>query len=287
MKQAGLTITEVLIAAFILVILLTIVGQGIRSSSSAVNTIVVESELLEDTRVAGQMIADAVARAVYIYPPGAVLTLNRTTGYTVENPITKNNVWRVGTDPILAFIEAPKEAAATNEACKNEQREKKSPYPNCAFFVAYYPVLRSTVVKKSEYGRYLEDKRNTDAWTLFEYRRSLANAQLEFKPPLAVTGGQGTMLADFIIPNEGFVPFTGERVCRNLVGETIINSEDASKPPVPVCEIFLKQNYNTTHLHVMNTLLTAQLEVQAQYLKQVGSSKTPRLTFAIAPRNLY
>jgi type II secretory pathway pseudopilin PulG len=273
-SRAGLTLVELLIAGAILIVILGLVTSGIQSGSSVVTQVVSESEILEDTRVAAQLIADSVAKAVYIYPPGAVLTLNSAGSWTVLNPNTNKNLWRIGTDPMLAFIEAPQR---TDVTCSDSGTGKDG----CLYFVAYYPVKRSTVSKQDDY-KYLAEVQNDSSWMLFEYRKRLDVAKLSADTllPLSSQTGlkqvQGRILADYIVPTTGFQVINP--VCKKRITEAELATEGAA-----VCEDF-KKLYDPFYLKTMSS---AQFTLQAKVVRGTRAVQTPVFTLAVAPRNLY
>jgi type II secretory pathway pseudopilin PulG len=277
---AGLTLVELLAAGAILIIILGLVTSGIQSGSSVVTQVVSEGEILEDTRVAAQLIADSVARAVYVYPPGAVLTLNSAGSWTVLNPKTNKNLWRIGTDPMLAFIEAPQR---TDLPCvyldKNGKQQNND--DACLYFVAYYPVKRSTVAKQDEY-KYLSEAQNDSSWMLFEYRKRLDVAKLNADTvlPLSSLTGlkqvQGRILADYIVPDTGFQILNP--VCRKRIRESELPTESTA-----VCEDF-KKLYDPFYLKTMSS---AQFTLQARVVRGTRTVETPVFTVAVTPRNLY
>jgi type II secretory pathway pseudopilin PulG len=275
MKSAtGLTLVELLIAGAILIVILGLVTSGIQSGSGVVTQVVSEGEILEDTRVAAQLIADSVAKAVYVYPPGAVLTLNSAGSWTVLNPKTNKNLWRIGTDPMLAFVEAPQR---TDVACSDSETGKDG----CLYFVAYYPMKRSTVAKQDEY-KYLFEAQNDSSWMLFEYRKRLDTGKLNADTvlPLSSLTGlkqvQGRILADYIVPDTGFQILNP--VCRTRITESQLPTESAT-----VCEDF-KKLYDPFYLKTMSS---AQFTLQARVVRGTRTVETPVFTLAVAPRNLY
>jgi type II secretory pathway pseudopilin PulG len=273
-SAAGLTLIELLIAGAILIMILGLVTSGIQSGSGVVTQVVSEGEILEDTRVAAQLIADSVARAVYIYPPGAVLTLNSAGSWTVLNPNTNKNLWRIGTDPMLAFIEAPQR---TDVTCSESEPGKDG----CLYFVAYYPVKRSTVAKQDEY-KYLSEAQNDSSWMLFEYRKRLEVAKLDADTTLplsSLTGlkqTQGRILADYIAPTTGFQILNP--VCRTRITESELPTESTT-----VCDDF-KKLYDPFYLKTMSS---AQFTLQARVVRGTRTVETPVFTLTVAPRNLY
>jgi type II secretory pathway pseudopilin PulG len=279
-SRLGLTIIELLVAAAILIVILGLVASGIQSGSGVVTQVVSESELLEDTRVAAQLMADSAARAVYIYPPGATVSLNSAGSWTVQNPKTNKNIWKIGTDPMLAFIEAPQRS---DVACVGTDKDgkKKLNESACLSFVAYYPVKRSTVAKQDNY-KYLAEPQNDQSWILFEYRKTLELTKLSADTPLPISSltglsaGQGRILADYIVPDVGFQVLG--QVCRSRITESQLATEGAS-----ICNDF-KKSYDPFYL---KTLSSAEFSLQAKVVKGRSTVETPLMTFAITPRNLY
>jgi type II secretory pathway pseudopilin PulG len=273
-SQLGLTLVELLLAGAILIVILGLVTSGIQTGSGVVTQVVSEGEILEDTRVAAQLIADSVARAVYVYPPGAVLTLNSAGSWTVLNPKTNKNLWRIGTDPMLAFIEAPQQI---DIPCADTETGKDG----CLYFVAYYPVKRSTVTKQPE-TKYLAEAQNDSSWMLFEYRKRLDVAKLNADTTLplsSLTGlkqAQGRILADYIAPNTGFQILNP--ICRTRITESELPTESAT-----VCEDF-KKLYDPFYLKTMSS---AQFALQARVARGTRTVETPVFTLSVAPRNLY
>ncbi len=273
-SRKGFTITELLVAAAIMIVLLGLVANGIQSGGGVVTQVVSESELLEDTRVAAQLIADSVARAAYIYPPGTTLSLNSASSWTVQNPRTNKNVWQLGTDAMLAFIEAP---VNTDIACSDTDIGRDG----CLYFVAYYPVKRATVAKQDEY-KYLAEPQNDSSWMLFEYRKRLDTAKLSADHPLPLSSAtglkqvQGRMLADYLLPNTGFQIIN--QVCRTRLTPSSPASEGAS-----ICEDFKK----SLEPFYLSTVSSAQFSLQSKVVKGTRTVATPVVTLAITPRNLY
>ncbi len=279
-SQLGLTLTELLIASAILVVILGLVANGIQSGGGVVTQVVSESELLEDTRVAAQLMADSASRAVYIYPPGATVSLNSAGSWTVQNPKNNKNIWKIGTDPMLAFIEAPQRS---DTACVGVDKDgkKKLNETACLSFVAYYPVKRATVAKQENY-KYLAEVQNDSSWMLFEYRKTLELTKLSADTPLplssatGLSAGQGRILADYILPDTGFQILS--QVCRSRATESQPASEGTA-----ICNDF-KKSYDPFYLKTMSS---AEFSLQAKVIKGRTTVETPLMTFAVTPRNLY
>ena len=263
--QQGFSLLELLIAGAILVIILGLVATGIGSGANAVDTLVSETDLTQDTRVAGQLIADELARATYVYPPGAALSLNSRGSFTTRNPRTNSNIWQVGSDPILALLQSPENI---------EQDCERDTPAGCIYFVAYYPIKRSVYLANSSFGRYLSDVRNEDAHVLMEYRKRLDLRELEpaESVPLEITRGQGRLLADFIAP-DGFTVPRADMVCQ-VHNQPDVRSEHC---------IVLESDYKGIP---EDTLTSGTFDLMARYVRRRGVATTPRVSYMIAKRNL-
>lgn len=284
--QLGLTLLEILLAGVILVIVLGIITQGIMGGSSVVTTVVTESDLIEDTRVAGQMIADRVSSAVYIYPPGVELSLS-TKGRTSQNPRTDTGDWTVGVDPILAYIEAPEHGIEHIAQCaKIDGDAVSTDNAFCYYFVAFYPVKRSSYLAGGKYAEVLADRLNDkSAWVLMEYRSVIArNTPLVAKDSTRlealsyanapIKGKSGTMLADFIVPFSGFMPVPATEKCHR---------DQSSSWTQENCEI-IKAKF-ATNPTVNDSLASIEFQVQTRYTSARGTRETPPMTFTAALRN--
>ena len=289
-RSAGFTIIELLIAAFILVIILGIITAGISSGGRVVGSVITDAVLIEDTRVAGQMIADGVSKAAYVYPPSTTLKLSNN-GATSRNPATGNGTWTVGKHPIIAYLERPEDLSGTCSGGANREA--------CATVVAYYPVRRGELAPLRGY-RHLDDERNEDAWVLMEYRDRLtedwdrilngvSNAANNVETEL---NGQAQMLADFIVPTTGFVPYgidkdpgpegaEGRPTCQIRAS----NGTDVSIDPT-ACRSIRAKYADRTEYNYLDTVVTGQFTLQAEFNKAVGTTSTQPATFSIRPRNL-
>ncbi len=214
-KQSGFTLVETLISLGILGVM-TITLLNLQKDVTQISTSVsAQASLAEDLRIAGAIIADEAQRAVYIFPPCGTYRYNQpaknlteacdsdatkttvpawatdtswmnvyfsrfvlsTSGDFMVRPdkvatATDARTWEVGkaTAPILAMIVAPREP--TTKACVLATKEA-----GCYYFVAYYPVKRSAVSRKSatdlSTDRLNADENNKDNWVLMEYREAL------------------------------------------------------------------------------------------------------------------
>jgi len=255
-NSRAFSLPELLIATAILMSILALLARGLMGSSTAVNSIITEAQLLEDTRSAGQIISDSLSRAAYIYPPNKRIVLNTKSSWTVQNPNGTNNQWITGKDPILAFINAAEKQGKCSKANNKA----------CLYFVAYYPIKRSIVTAKAAYGSALTDKNNQDSWVLFEYRKRLDINQLTEiqQPPLEISGSSGKLLADFIAPKSGFR--LRKIFCKNPDGTR-------------ACK-------NNSEPDYRETISSGEFVLLAKYKRKAGSSKTPEMVFSIFARNL-
>jgi hypothetical protein len=272
MTLRGITTIELLIASVILMVILGVVVQGLQSGGNVVSTVIHDTELLEDIRVASQMMSDEAARAVYVYPPGATFTLNKTTSWMVKNARTRNNKWTIGKDPMIAFLEAPKRSTGT---CSDASEISKEA---CIYFVAFYMLPRSEVVKNRTY---LQDPLNNNTWMLFEYRRRLdleqlsADTLLPLGPASGLINGSAEMVADYIVP-ETFV--LADTICRTRFSEV-----ETGETGSDVCAEFA-QAFDPYYL---KTMVSATLTLSASVTRGKQVNRTPEISFSLSPRNLY
>ena len=205
MQPKGVSLIELMIAAVITVMLLGIVVYGIQSAAGSTRMIQTQQLLTEDLRSSGNLISDELGQAYHIYPPGAELTLESSSTYTVTNFNTGSNVWKVGEDPIIAAILPPEDP---EQKCTVARQ-------GCLRFVAYYPLLRSTVVGSTNGTPEFigDDPQNASSWTVFRYITYLTdlNDKTFFRASnlLKVSsrsfeGSRGELLADYIRPSFGF-----------------------------------------------------------------------------------
>jgi hypothetical protein len=294
-RHTGLTLIEVLIASSLLLILLGLITTGLQSSGDVVSVIASKGELIEETRYAGQIMADELARALYVYRPGVSVTLpdnyatKRPVGtgtlnqWTVKSNVTENagppitETVDLTVAPIVAFIQAPLDSTT---ACN-----LTGTVTGCLTFVAYYPILRSTLVANAataDKPRSYADDANT--WVIMEYRKilnykTISNSSVEsqninndtFKA-LDLTGGTTTLLADYIQPGNGFtIKFSqcSSGSSLSATGQMTLVSCDSSDSSYDYWE----------------SVRNGQIKLIAQTKKGIKTTTIPELTFAIAPRS--
>jgi prepilin-type N-terminal cleavage/methylation domain-containing protein len=180
-RFSGFTLVELLVVIALLGVFLGMMANSVNQTGKYTANVVNRSEQLDDMRVAGQMIADQVNKALYIYPPGSSITFSAT---PVASTVTNNGspTWVVGRDPIIAYIEPPVKPAAdgvcsTGTPATPATQDQEDA---CIFFVAYIAVKRSyltdTAAERETYGA--EDTRNPDVSMIFEYRKRLPYSRL-------------------------------------------------------------------------------------------------------------
>lgn len=304
--SAGFTLIEMLIASLVLVVMLGIAVSGLANGGRTTGTIVSRSDLIEDTRMAGQMIADELGRAVYVYPPGSSITLlSAPNAYSTKNAKDGSNTFVIGVAPMIAYIEAPSVLATCNAATPQA----------CMTFVAYYAVNRKTVTDAATGAKNPgADGRNDDRWLLYEYRKPLNFSgflgtttvpnQSSAIPSLAsvpaqLTGVSGELLADGIKPDGfGLSTDAGDTICRNSQRQLVNDAGDALKylgtgasqldptnTLIPGCPNAASTKKVASD-NAYATIVRATLKVQAQVYGPEGLINTPVLNFAMAPRNL-
>ena len=298
----GFTLIELVISTAILGILFVMISSVLENNGKQVRSVVYKAELLEETRVVGQMIADQVSRAVYIYPPGSSIQLNSTASWTVKNSLN-SNTWVVGNslNPILAYIEAPLNRAQSN-ACALATPE------NCLVFVAYYPLIRSVVVLNATGAENPgPDPDNLNARMIYEYRKvlsvgrlsSVVNTGLKEGTPSSIltelTNSSGQMVADYIrFDSLNVRPILGieSRVCRNFRG--LYLKTDGSLAPTDEngltdqTTLGCPLTVSTLNINAyLASVTTGVFTIQAEANLRQGKVTIPVITFPIAPRNLY
>lgn len=298
MRNHGFTLIELLVASAIALLVLGLVASGIQSGSSATRVIQTQQQMLEDVRVAGNYIADTVASAVYVFPPGTTLTIGGN-GYTSKNPSSNNNIWTVGTDPVIALITPP---SLTNQQCKYSGSQSQD--PSCYQFKAFYILNRGAVVTAATGAENPgTDPINNSRWMIYEYRENLRPSSasggtwndlyeqnmsktnwLNPLPEVAQgalpslvrlygnnTGG-GNLLADYIQPNAGFSLDFATSSCNAWLQakKTLVQSSCVAVTGDP------ERTYSLARI---------SLTLVAQKLGQQPAT-TPTLSFMLSPRNL-
>jgi prepilin-type N-terminal cleavage/methylation domain-containing protein len=302
-KQSGFTLLEVLLSMAILGVILMVVSQGIGSGNTTLGLAVSKSDLLEETRNAGQIMTDEIAKASYIYPPGT--TLNLGTDYSVRQPgasvAVGGTAWKTGVaaTPMMAMILPP----GSFGTCSSTDTQF------CSTFVAYYPVLRSEVEQNLKVNsvRVLQVTSWTSSlWTLYEYRCSLRFKELDATavPPtdLTLTANCGTasksLMLDYVQPYNATSTVSGFAIdylastnaCRRPVSgsakfeaidcATLKSDLTALAGPPAVPAKYTQGRFTT----VVQGRFSLRLRIQQRSDVKV---ETPEFLFPITPRNLY
>jgi prepilin-type N-terminal cleavage/methylation domain-containing protein len=218
----GFTLFEIIVAMTIFSILSLGIFQFIGNTEQVSNTISLATTTQEDLRDAAAIITDEVQRAYYVFPPCGAYSVKNFTAYSCDtasptNPFDssiyvpgKLNItfsrftlassggttlrpnstsdtskiwtWEVGKTsaaPILAMIVAPRDPTISCTSASTSDKQKA-----CYYFVAYYPVLRSSVSRTSLTDTSKDasagsaekldySPSNKDQWVLMEYREIL------------------------------------------------------------------------------------------------------------------
>lgn len=199
-KKYGFTLIELLIAMLLIGIVMSVLvsffGQTTKISAQS-NA---RSELQQETLNAQQLMAARLREAWYIFPAGQQITL----GGAVKNPATKNNIWRLGTDPVLALVLPPKKKGGTCNTVSEPDY--------CYRFYAYYAVPRSDWASNSgisELDKPRKDTANANTWVLVEYRSYYKNDVAAGTGPVSLNAPIGSdvdvkrdasLLAEYIRP---------------------------------------------------------------------------------------
>jgi prepilin-type N-terminal cleavage/methylation domain-containing protein len=209
-RNLGFTLIELLVAMAIFGVLTVSVLSLLGTFEGTTAFISAQSRMQGELRDAAAIIADEVQRAYYVFPPCGAYTTDPdiaptkyacsdtlwtgyisgrmnvnfskiklaasgtttlrpdSTTFDTANPRT----WTVGDTnaPILAMITAPREPQTSS--CTGVTTSEQS--KGCYMFVAYFPVLRSSVTRTSptdiSSDKLEPDAKNSNQWVLMEYR---------------------------------------------------------------------------------------------------------------------
>jgi type II secretory pathway pseudopilin PulG len=271
----GITLIELLIAAAISLVILALVFQGITGGSSSTRVIQGQYQVTEELRNAGGYIADTIAQAAYIYPPGVSITLGSSSlnTYTVTRPPggTGNpTTWVVGTDPIFAALLPPRVNSTASCSSTNPDR--------CLSFVAFYALQRSNVVANAPVNANPgADTNDVNTWMIAKYECIIdgssggacggsAQSYVPDTVPNSFSGSYGQMVADYISPTNWSVSY---RCAKDSHGDVTMNSD---------C--------GTASLDKNSSAARVSLSMSSSVLRQGKSISTGALTFQMAGRNL-
>lgn len=314
-KRSGFTLVEILISLAVLGILLSFVVRTLSVNASYTSNTVVRSNLIDDIRVAGQMIADQVGKAIYVFAPGTSITLNSTgAGYSVQDS-GGSNTWNVAdiADPLIAFVEPPKIRSASNlcdPATGDFTNQLTKTKDACLTFVAYYPLIRSNVVASATGAGNpgADTSVNNSKRMIYEFRLALPYGRL-VGPLLANSspytayegnvqqivnyvnsnnGASGSLVADFIRYTGGSTPDLGFKVvpqtCRLASG----NLQIAGSNPNDASKTFCVSTVNSADLNqFLSSMTVATLYITGERALNNGQVvTTPEFSFPLIPRNL-
>ncbi|KEF33276.1 hypothetical protein RDMS_13490 [Deinococcus sp. RL] len=194
MRQAGLTLVELLVGMALMGIVLAALVAYFSQSGRVSAQSSTRAELQQEVLNAQQLIAGKLKEAWYVYPPGQTIAM--TTSNLTKRPTGAGHTWTVGTDPIVAMVLPPET-------------------PGGAYrFLAYYPVQRALWVSGTATESWRNpgpDSANENTWVLAEYRGSIApgaGGAPPATPPSVPTGNTANLLADYIAPTIQTTGFT-------------------------------------------------------------------------------
>lgn len=288
-RKAGLSLVELLVAMGIFLTLLAAITISWIRTSDLVGGMVTESDLVEDARNASAIIADGLARAVYIYPPGSDIKLNTDPGKLLRNPVDNSNNFRVENyagakaenidgittvssltsntkRPIIAFLEAEKKLG---EPCNSV------PSDGCLTFVAYYLAKRSSLTAAGETFDFLGDPSNGTKWMLLEYRRQVLRTTGNLGTqgiPKNPQNGQAKLLLDYVDPEYLYIYFSQ------------CGTGNAAKPLDDCATTVTLTGVDETK----KTAVSGRIRFRSGVSQRNKTRQyfTPEMSFAIAPRNL-
>ncbi len=263
MRRTGITLIEMLIAAVIGVAILGLIAAGLRSGSDSLRFVQNSQLLTEDLRNAGNLVSDYLSTAAFIYPPGVTLTIGGSSGYSVRNPNTNTNTWRIGQDPAIALLQPPTVVSGV-EVVK---------------FVMIYPLNRGWVVSRASGAENPgPDPANDGKWLLYIYERNIPVGTsrlpngLPTTIPTTISDSSGNLLADYVQPG-GFVVSYADCLGFDEAGLATLAPCPAS-PPSP--------------LRPEHSAVRVRFSLQGEIRQGGRDSRVPAnpLRFEAAPRNL-
>jgi prepilin-type N-terminal cleavage/methylation domain-containing protein len=206
-RTRGFTLVELLISLALLGILLTaVVSINIGTSQSAA-ALQVRNDLSPELQITQTYMAGKLGQAAYIFPNGSNVQMSAT-GFTSQSPSGSQN-WRIGTDPIIAFVLPPK--TVQTGSCIPSNIANATTY--CYAFYAFYAIKRSTYVGTATVpGVTGADNPGTNpandptAWVLMEYRgyysdpASYPGYSFPYNTTAIPTGNRGRLLMDYLAP---------------------------------------------------------------------------------------
>lgn len=204
--EQGFTLVELLISLALLGIVLTaVVSINIGTSQSAA-ALQVRNDLTPELQIAQSYMAGKLGQAAYVFPVGANIQMTAAAN-TAVSPSGSSN-FKVGTDPVLAFVLPPKIVATTSATkCSAVAATLKSDY--CYMFYAFYAMKRSNYISAvsgaDDSGA--NPANDSTAWVLMEYRGAysdlnasyLATGFSQFLTEIP-TGNRGRLLMDYLVP---------------------------------------------------------------------------------------
>jgi prepilin-type N-terminal cleavage/methylation domain-containing protein len=181
--QQGFTLIELLIGMALLGLILLVVNSLFTSSANGTSQLNARNDLQQETLNAQNLIGARLKEAWYVYPEGT--DLNFPTDSRIVDPTGgAANVYRVGTDPVLALILPP---LASGGAYR---------------LFAYYAVRRATWLSATTGFNNPGGSATDGTWVLAEYRANFAAKPTigATPPPLPTTAPSMNLLAEDIVP---------------------------------------------------------------------------------------
>jgi len=202
----GFTLVELLISLALLGIVLTaVISINIGTSQSAA-ALQVRNDLTPELQIAQSYMAGKLGQAAYVFPVGANVQMTATAN-TAVSPSGSTN-FKVGTDPVIAFVLPPKIVGTTaSTKCSTVTVALKSDY--CYTFYAFYAMKRSNYISAvsgaDDSGA--NPANDSTAWVLMEYRgvysdpnaSYMATGFSQFVTEIP-TGNRGRLLMDYLVP---------------------------------------------------------------------------------------
>ncbi len=247
-REQGFTLIETMVALGLLGLILAAVFSVMQRSSTATGQLDVRNDLLSETQLAQNYMVSRLREAAYVFTPDSGLTgvtatlAMNSSGYTMYNPAQGNWVWRLGVDPIVAFVVPPKVVTPSPNGCDGAPvnppagagSNARYRANNCYAFYAFYAIPRGQITggvpskgiaAATGVDLLPTNSANNGAWVLMEYRAYYTTTGYSKLRGNIPTDGTSRILLDYVLPTgSGEKLFTlTPRAADNVVDNVLIS----------------------------------------------------------------
>jgi prepilin-type N-terminal cleavage/methylation domain-containing protein len=194
---SAFTLIELLIALALVGIVLSAVVYVYIGTTRSAASLQARNDLMPEMQITQNYMAGKLREAAYIFQNGANIQMSAAGG-TSKSPAGSAN-FKVGTDPVLAFILPPKTVLAGG--CTGATASTASDY--CYTFYAFYAMKRSDYLSGASGADDPGDSPGNDAtsWVLVEYRANyIGTLGFSVATINIPTGNRGRLLMDYLPP---------------------------------------------------------------------------------------